>query len=262
MRPTSPLSIAAVLIVGAAACSHPTASEPLAGDDADTSHLPVASAIFPNLTDDEHRQMATMTCQALDEDWTFENVSAALLNANADVGQVFDYTEALVRHVCPRHRAALDAWNAELEELAGPPGAELEAQIDAVTDEATGAWGAKPEVYVPSGDPPATISTVDLIVGDGQVATSGDRVIVHYVGKAWSTGEQFDASWDRDQPFLFELGAGDVITGWDVSIDGMAVGTRRKLIIPPVFAYGRPGVEGAIAPDETLVFIIDLLAIE
>ena len=101
----------------------------------------------------------------------------------------------------------------------------------------------------------------DETVGDGDEATSGSQVSVHYVGVSWSTGEQFDASWDRMEPFGFALGRGQVIDGWDTGVQGMKVGGRRRLTIPPHMGYGASGAGGVIAPNETLVFVVDLLAV-
>ena len=117
----------------------------------------------------------------------------------------------------------------------------------------------KPIVAIPDGDPPTELQVFDDLVGDGTEATAGSRVDVHYVGVAWSTGEQFDASWDRGAPLDFGLGAGQVIAGWDQGVQGMKVGGRRTLIIPPDMAYGSRGAPGAIAPNETLVFPVDLM---
>ena len=110
--------------------------------------------------------------------------------------------------------------------------------------------------------PPDELVREDLVVGDGAEASAGDRVTVHYVGVAWSTGEQFDASWDRGQPFSFTLGAQEVIEGWDRGVEGMRVGGRRRLIIPPELAYGDRGAGGVIGPGETLVFVVDLLDVQ
>jgi peptidylprolyl isomerase len=96
-------------------------------------------------------------------------------------------------------------------------------------------------------------------VGTGDEATKGRNVSVHYVGVAWSTGSQFDASWDRNEPFDFRLGAGQVIQGWDEGVAGMKVGGRRTLTIPPDMAYGSRGAGGVIKGGETLVFVVDLL---
>ena len=117
----------------------------------------------------------------------------------------------------------------------------------------------KPEVVIPQIPAPATLVTEDITVGDGVEAVSGKNVSVHYVGVAWSTGKQFDASWDRNEPFDFGLGAGQVISGWDKGVAGMKVGGRRKLTIPPDMGYGSQGAGGVIKGGETLVFVVDLL---
>ena len=117
----------------------------------------------------------------------------------------------------------------------------------------------KPEVVIPQTPAPSTLVTEDITVGDGVEAVSGKNVSVHYVGVAWSTGKQFDASWDRNEPFDFGLGAGQVISGWDKGVAGMKVGGRRKLTIPPDMGYGSPGAGGVIKGGETLVFVVDLL---
>ncbi len=116
----------------------------------------------------------------------------------------------------------------------------------------------KPEVDFPGENPPSQLEIIDDIVGDGPEAKAGDTVSVHYVGVAHSTGEQFDASWDRGQPLQFKLGVGMVIQGWDEGVQGMKVGGRRTLRIPPQMAYGPSGVPGAIAPNESLIFVCDL----
>ncbi|MDA8342704.1 MAG: FKBP-type peptidyl-prolyl cis-trans isomerase [Actinomycetota bacterium] len=118
----------------------------------------------------------------------------------------------------------------------------------------------KPAITVPDGDPPADLVVEDLEVGGGADASSGSRVQVHYSGVAWSTGQEFDSSWDRGEPFAFPLGAGHVIPGWDRGVAGMRVGGRRRLTIPPGLAYGSQGAGGVIGPGETLVFVVDLLA--
>ncbi len=119
----------------------------------------------------------------------------------------------------------------------------------------------KPEVDFPGGEPPEELEISDLQVGTGLEATSGRRVSVHYVGVAFSTGEEFDASYNRGDPLEFKLGAGQVITGWDSGVAGMRVGGRRQLIIPPHLAYGDRGAGNVIGPGETLIFIVDLLAV-
>ena len=118
----------------------------------------------------------------------------------------------------------------------------------------------KPEIDFPGGEPPADLEITDLWEGTGAEAKAGDTVEVHYVGVAFSTGEQFDASWDRGSPLQFRLGVGQVIQGWDQGVQGMKVGGRRQLIIPPGLAYGDRGAPGAIAPGETLIFVCDLVS--
>ena len=120
---------------------------------------------------------------------------------------------------------------------------------------------AKPQITIPEGDPPATLQIEDVEVGDGADAVRGRTVEVHYVGVAWSTGRQFDASWDRHETFAFPLGGGRVIQGWDEGVAGMKVGGRRRLTIPPDLGYGDRGAGGLIKPGETLVFVVDLLAV-
>ena len=117
----------------------------------------------------------------------------------------------------------------------------------------------KPEVDFPGGEPPAELQSTDISVGDGAEATPGSTAVVHYVGVAFSTGEEFDASWNRGAPFAFPLGEGRVIAGWDQGVAGMKVGGRRQLVIPPHLGYGDRGAGAAIAPGETLVFVVDLL---
>jgi peptidylprolyl isomerase len=119
----------------------------------------------------------------------------------------------------------------------------------------------KPVIAKPSGDPPAKLVIEDLVRGKGPAAKKGDTVSVQYVGASWSTGEEFDASWDRGQPFDFRLGGGEVIAGWDEGVAGMRKGGRRKLVIPPDMGYGPAGSPPVIAPDETLIFVVDLLDI-
>ena len=116
----------------------------------------------------------------------------------------------------------------------------------------------KPEVSIPAGDPPGELLVTDLVEGTGDEAVPGSTVHVHYVGVAWSTRQQFDASWDRGEPLAFPLGAGRVIPGWDNGVAGMKVGGRRQLVIPPHLGYGDRGAGGVIAPGETLVFVCDL----
>lgn len=117
----------------------------------------------------------------------------------------------------------------------------------------------KPEIDFPEGPPPTDLEVTDLVEGDGAEAKAGQMVSVHYVGVAHSTGEQFDASYDRGDPLQFRLGVGQVISGWDTGVQGMKVGGRRRLVIPPQLAYGDRGAGGVIKPGETLIFVVDLL---
>ena len=117
----------------------------------------------------------------------------------------------------------------------------------------------KPEIDFPEGEPPADLEITDVVEGDGAEATAGSTVKVHYVGVAHSTGEEFDASYNRGEPLQFRLGVGQVISGWDQGVQGMKVGGRRKLVIPPHLGYGDRGAGGAIKPGETLIFVCDLV---
>jgi peptidylprolyl isomerase len=124
------------------------------------------------------------------------------------------------------------------------------------------ATNEKPQVDVPSDQPPSyQLELEDIVVGDGDEAVSGNIVEVHYVGVSWQTGKQFDASWDRGDTFKFGLGKGQVIPGWDKGVAGMKVGGRRRITIPPDLAYGKRGAGGVIGPDETLVFVVDLVGV-
>ena len=121
----------------------------------------------------------------------------------------------------------------------------------------------RPTIDKPEGDIPFELGIDDLVSGDGDEATAGKRVTVHYVGVAFRSGEEFDASWNRGEPFQFKLGKGQVIPGWDAGVAGMRVGGRRRLTIPSAMAYGARGAgNGVIAPHEPLVFVVDLLAVD
>jgi peptidylprolyl isomerase len=124
-----------------------------------------------------------------------------------------------------------------------------------------GTFGKRPAVTVTSGTPPAQLEASDLIVGSGAVAKVGENITVQYDGYSWTTKKEFDASWNRGQTFSFPLGQGQVIQGWDQGVVGMKVGGRRELIIPPNLAYGSQSPTQAIAANDTLIFIIDLVAI-
>jgi len=117
----------------------------------------------------------------------------------------------------------------------------------------------KPDVTIPEEPPPTELVVEDLVEGEGEEARPGQQVSVHYVGVAWSSGSQFDASWDRGEAFDFALGKGQVIQGWDQGVVGMRIGGRRRLTIPPDLGYGSQGAGGVIKGGETLVFVVDLL---
>lgn len=120
----------------------------------------------------------------------------------------------------------------------------------------------KPVVEVPSGPPPKQLEVKDLVTGDGAEARAGGQITVQYVGVDYATGKEFDSSWGDPTPVQFQLGAGMVIPGWDPGIEGMRVGGRRELVIPPDLAYGKHGQPPAIEPNATLVFVIDLVSVD
>jgi peptidylprolyl isomerase len=120
---------------------------------------------------------------------------------------------------------------------------------------------SKPSVTIPDGPPPTDLVVEDLEDGTGDEAVAGKTCTMQYVGHSWSTGKQFDASWDRGQPFSFQLGAGMVIQGWDQGVAGMRVGGRRRLTIPAALGYGARGAGSDIKGGETLVFVVDLVGV-
>jgi peptidylprolyl isomerase len=119
----------------------------------------------------------------------------------------------------------------------------------------------KPEIEFPDPEPPADLVVTEVREGDGDEAVAGKQVLVHYVGVAHSTGEEFDASYNRGEPLSFRLGVGQVISGWDQGVQGMRVGGRRQLVIPPHLGYGDRGAGGVIKPGETLIFVVDLVEV-
>ncbi len=139
---------------------------------------------------------------------------------------------------------------------------ETTAGGESTAAESSGGEKTKPEVTVPKGAPPKKLEVKEIEAGSGAEAKSGDEVTVQYVGVDYKNGQEFDSSWSRNEPFSFSLGAGEVIPGWDQGVEGMKVGGRRELIIPPSLAYGEAGAPPAIAPNETLVFVIDLLEVK
>jgi peptidylprolyl isomerase len=128
--------------------------------------------------------------------------------------------------------------------------------------QASGGEKTKPKVTVPSGPPPKKLEIKEIEEGSGAEAKAGDEVTVQYVGVGYESEEEFDSSWSRNEPFPLTLGTGGVIPGWEKGIEGMKVGGRRELIIPPNLAYGPQGSPPVIGPNETLIFVIDLLAIK
>jgi peptidylprolyl isomerase len=117
----------------------------------------------------------------------------------------------------------------------------------------------KPLVEPHLGPAPDDLIIEEIVLGEGAEAQPGQTAVVHYVGVGVSSGEEFDSSWNRDEPFDFPLGAGYVIKGWDQGVVGMRVGGRRRLVIPASLGYGARGAGGVIAPNETLIFVVDLL---
>jgi len=146
--------------------------------------------------------------------------------------------------------------------LMGGCGSDSEKEASSTPAPAATPEATKPEVSVPRGKAPKKLQVKDLKAGSGPAAQPGQNVQVQYVGVSYANGRQFDASWDRGEPFSFQLGAGQVIPGWDQGVAGMKVGGRRQLVIPPDLAYGKQGSPPAIGPNETLVFVVDLVAIQ
>jgi peptidylprolyl isomerase len=138
----------------------------------------------------------------------------------------------------------------------GPQRKASDVDVAAPTDLKT-----KPSVAIPDGKPPAGLQQIDLVDGTGPAAKDGDKLKLKYVGLAWSTGQEFDASWDRGDTIPVTLGAGAVIQGWDRGIVGMKKGGRRLLVIPPSLGYGAQGQSPTIAANETLVFVVDLVSL-
>lgn len=119
----------------------------------------------------------------------------------------------------------------------------------------------RPEIDFPGDNPPEELVIEELIAGGGAEVAPGDQISCHYVGVSWSTGEEFDASWNRGTPLEFTAGIGQVIQGWDQGLIGMKQGARRRFEIPPHLAYGEAGAPGAIGPNETLIFVVDLVEV-
>lgn len=135
-------------------------------------------------------------------------------------------------------------------------------QTGRTTESSSVPMSQKPTVEIPDTPPPSTLQVRDITEGNGAEAKAGDTVTVQYVGVSYSTKKQFDASWDNGRPFSFPLGKGNVIKGWDEGVAGMKVGGRRELTIPPSLGYGAGGYPPVIAPNETLVFVVDLVSVD
>jgi peptidylprolyl isomerase len=143
----------------------------------------------------------------------------------------------------------------------GATGTESSSDSSSAESESSGEDKTKPKVKVPDGPPPKELKIKEIEEGSGAKAQIGDEVTVQYVGVGYKSKEEFDSSWSRNEPFTFGLGAGQVITGWDQGVEGMKVGGRRELIIPPQLAYGAASPSPEIGPNETLIFVIDLVAV-
>jgi peptidylprolyl isomerase len=133
--------------------------------------------------------------------------------------------------------------------------------IAAADQSPAGSYGMPPTVTVPTGTPPTSLESADLITGTGPGVQAGDTVTVEYVLATYSSGKVVQSSW-TSQPFTFTVGLGDVIPGWDKGILDMKQGGRRELIIPPQYGYGAESPGPGIASNDTLVFVIDLLKIQ
>jgi peptidylprolyl isomerase len=142
-----------------------------------------------------------------------------------------------------------------------PSGGATQASI-ATTPKPPPALAKKPVVTVPSGSPPTKLVTKDLVQGTGAAASQGKTVTVNYVGVLYKNGKEFDSSWSRNQPFTTALSPGSVISGWVQGLNGMKVGGRRELIIPPSLGYGKAGSPPTIPANSTLVFVVDLLSVQ
>jgi peptidylprolyl isomerase len=141
----------------------------------------------------------------------------------------------------------------------GKPPVRTEEEVKAKWN-GNGLLGPQPKPILPKGPPPEELVAQDLIDGKGRAAHKGDEITVQYVGVNYRNGEEFDASWRYGKPFTFELSSGLVVPGWEEGLEGMEVGARRELIIPPELGYGYRRQEG-IPPGSTLVFVVDLLSV-
>ncbi|HEY4778392.1 MAG TPA: FKBP-type peptidyl-prolyl cis-trans isomerase [Solirubrobacterales bacterium] len=162
----------------------------------------------------------------------------------------------LIVSLCAALVLAVAGCGSSSDDSSSTQSASTEAKGGGATD-----LNEKPKVTVPSGAAPKKLEEKEIVEGSGAEAKAGDKVTVQYVGVGYDSKEEFDSSWSRNEPFSFTLGGGEVITGWDKGVAGMKVGGRRELIIPPGMAYGPAGSPPVIGPNETLIFVIDLLAV-
>ncbi|HKF83203.1 MAG TPA: FKBP-type peptidyl-prolyl cis-trans isomerase [Solirubrobacterales bacterium] len=137
-----------------------------------------------------------------------------------------------------------------------------EAAVKKEEEKAAEEVAALPKPKIPSGRLPKKLVIVDRKTGSGATAKAGDEVSVRYVGILYKSKELFDANWNGDEPFTFELGAGEVIKGWDQGVQGMKAGGQRELFIPPSLAYGPEGIYPSIPPNSTLAFLVELLKVK
>lgn len=155
-----------------------------------------------------------------------------------------------------------DDSSSSSESTASTEATTTESSSPSKESKSEGGEKTKPKVIVPTGPPPKKLEIKEIEKGTGKAAKPGDTVTVQYVGVGYDSEEEFDSSWSRNEPYAFPLGGGEVIAGWDQGVSGMKVGGRRELIIPPNLAYGPEGRPPVIGPNETLIFVIDLLAVE
>jgi peptidylprolyl isomerase len=151
-----------------------------------------------------------------------------------------------------------DSSTGETAATPAPTEAPKLGNVDEIAAGITKKTNKEPKIVTPTGAPPTKLVIKDIVKGKGPKAKPGDTLTMQYVGYSWSNGQKFDASWDRGQAFPFQLGAGMVIPGWDQGMAGMRKGGRRLLVIPPDLGYGEAGAGGAIGPNETLIFAVDL----
>jgi peptidylprolyl isomerase len=169
---------------------------------------------------------------------------------------------ALMLSLCVALAIAVAGCGSGSDSSSGSTGSSDSTASSGATESGNTDTSTKPNVTVPRGIPSNKFAYKDIVEGTGATAKSGDKVTVQYVGVGSETEKEFDSSWSRNEPFSFTLGAGEVIKGWDQGVEGMKVGGRRELVIPGSLAYGAAGSPPKIGPNETLIFVIDLLEVE